>query len=300
MGLMKKLFITDWLIIFYILFVLCWVLIGRNSIIENGNDPYKIFLQYASILAGIIFVILLWHLTKSPIMQIVRFWYPCLLLGFFFSSATLMDRVIFKVEQDEFFQIIDYMIFGYQPAVVWGTENNTFLIQELFHFAYFTYYPILFFIPLYIYIQKNKAEYIRVLFNLLFVFVACYVFYMFLPVVGGRYIEGVKELTTQYRHGIFTHTMVYIYNSATHWGGAFPSSHVAVMLTLVLLSFRYFRSISLLLVINFIFLSISTVFCHYHYFADVVGGVLYGFMMFVLSEFIYMLIGIKNRKYIDL
>jgi membrane-associated phospholipid phosphatase len=118
-------------------------------------------------------------------------------------------------------------------------------------------------------------------------------------VVGGRYIEGVKELTQTYRHGLFTHIMVYIYNTNSHWGGAFPSSHVAVALTISLISFRYFKYFAWILFVNTIFLSISTVFCHYHYFIDVIGGVIYGLLMYGVSELMYSLKNKLNTNHLD-
>ena len=94
--------------------------------------------------------------------------------------------------------------------------------------------------------------------------------------------------------------MFFIYRNVPHWGGAFPSSHVAIALTLTLLSFRYFKKFSWLLLINTIFLSISTVFCHYHYFIDVLAGYIFGIVMFALSEIFYLLFGERQKKYIDM
>jgi membrane-associated phospholipid phosphatase len=172
---------------------------------------------------------------------------------------------------------------------------------------------------MYAYLQKGKVEFVRALFNILFVFFTSYIVFVILPVAGGRimenyyiagyYIDGayqpgilvesVRELTETYRHGLFTHIMVYIYRASTHFGGAFPSSHVAVSLTISLLSFRYFRGLAFLLLVVTFFLSISTVFCHYHYFVDAVAGVIWGVVMFGLSELVYAIIGVKKAKYID-
>jgi len=116
---------------------------------------------------------------------------------------------------------------------------------------------------------------------------------MILPVVGGRIYPEAHELTETYRHGLFTHTMVYIYKMNEHWGGAFPSSHVAVALTLTMIGFRYFRKFAWILLINTIFLSISTVYCHYHYFVDVIFGYIVGVIFFGISEFIYTM---RNRN----
>lgn len=296
MNLYRKLFITDWLILLYSLFTIIWIIFGRNYI----NSPILLITKFMGVIGFVFLAINLNHYFHNPITKIIRFWYPFTLLEFFFTTATHVDLVFNKNYLDPIFQNLDQMIFGYQPALDWGINNNNFFIQEFFHFSYFSYYLMIFGIPLFVYLKKGKAEFIRVLFNILFVFVSCYILYMFLPVIGGRALEGAKELTETYRHGLFTHIMVYIYRGTTHFGGAFPSSHVAVALTISLLSIRYFRVISWILIINTFFLAISTVFCHYHYFVDTLAGVVYGIIMFGVSEIIYSLKGMYNEKFIEL
>ena len=296
MSILKKLFITDWLMLCYILFFVVWVIIGRDVI----ESPAILLLKIFGILFFIFIIITLDHYTKNTLVKFIRYWYPIILLEFFYVTTTLVQHVIFKDIIDPIFQNLDEMIFGYQPSLVWGTTYNQFIVQEFFHFAYFSYYLMIFGIPFYIYLKKGKKLFIRALFNILFVFLACYVLFMILPVVGGRALEGAKDITETYRHGLFTHIMVFVYKSAPHWGAAFPSSHVAVALTITLVSFRFFKSFSILLLVNTFFLSISTVFCHYHYFVDVVAGIMFGLLMFFISEIIYAIFGFKQEKYIDI
>jgi membrane-associated phospholipid phosphatase len=259
----------------------------------------KLLSQYILILASIFLLIALWHFTKNPVLKLIRFWYPFTLLGFLFTSSTKIDRVIFSEALDPYFISLDQHIFGYQPCLVWGVTYDTYFLQEFFHYAYFSYYLMIFGIPLYIYLNREKSEYIRVLFNILFVFFSCYVLYSIFPVIGGRYFPEALELSQTFRHGLFTHIMVFIYQTNDHWGGAFPSSHVALALTISLLSFRYFRAFAWVLFINTIFLSISTVYCHYHYFVDVIGGVIYGFVMYGVSEFIYTIVNKNHNRFFE-
>ena len=290
----KSFLITDRLVIFYVFFCMFWIVIGRNSI-TNANI---LFINYCYVLLYILLILILQHFVKNPIVRFIRLWYPLTIIGFFFNSATQMDMVIFKDYLDPILQHIDQVLFGYQPAVVWGNAFNGFFIQEFFHFSYFSYYILIFTIPLYVYLSFGNEEFTRVMFNLLFVFISCYTVYLFLPVVGGRYIPGVQTMTETYRHGMFTHIMVYMYRNVSHWGGAFPSSHVAVTFTIWLLSFRYFKKLPWFLLLNLMFLSISTVFCHYHYFIDVIAGLGYGLVMFGLSELIYAIWGRSKRQLI--
>jgi len=323
MNLFRRLFITDWALLIYLAFVAIWTFFGRNVVDANGvyviESYYLLMVQYIGIALFVFLIVMIDNYVKTPIVQFVRFWYPIALLGFFFDAATQIDRVIFTEYLDPIFQYWDEMIFGYQPVVEWGLRWNTFVVQEFFHFAYFAYYLMIFGVPMYVYLKKGKAEFVRALFNILFVFFTSYIVFVILPVAGGRimenyyiagyYIDGtyqpgvlvesVRELTETYRHGLFTHIMVYIYRASEHFGGAFPSSHVAVALTITLLSFRYFKGMAWLLLLITFFLAISTVFCHYHYFVDAVAGVIWGVVMFGLSELFYAIIGVKQVKYIE-
>jgi membrane-associated phospholipid phosphatase len=57
-----------------------------------------------------------------------------------------------------------------------------------------------------------------------------------------------------------------------HAGGAFPSSHVAVAVSIAISIYRHIPRINWFVVPVVILLCISTVYCHYHYLIDVFGG----------------------------
>lgn len=291
MSLLKKFNIYDKLIIFYILFCLIWIIIGTDSI----ENPLALSLKYIGVLVSILIVIIANYFIDNKIVRFIRYWYPLIFLGFFFDASTRVNMVIFKEKLDPFFQHLDYMIFGYQPAIVWGKSFDNFFMNELFHAAYFSYYLMIFGVPLALYLKK-KEDFIRAIFNIMFVFVACYILYFILPVSGGRALDGAKEITETYRYGFFTHLMAFIYRGTSHDGAAFPSSHVAIAFTITFISFRHFSKMAWILVIVSIFLSISTVFCHYHYFVDMIAGLLYAIIMYGVSEFIYLYLEYKENK----
>jgi len=283
MEFLRKFTIIDKMFLFYSIFCIFWIIRGHNLI-----DGYVILLSiYIIVIAFVVLITLLFHFTKSPVIEFIRDWYSIFMVGLLFSTTTKIDLIVFREYLDPVFQYYDQLIFGYQPAIIWGTFYDFFVIQEFFHFSYFTFYIILFGIPIYIYIHKEKSEFTRTIFNIVFVYIFCYFMYIIFPVIGGRALRGALELTQAYRHGLFTHIMAFLYNMSDHWGGSFPSSHVSVAFAITLLSFRYFKRFAWLLLINTICLSIATVFCHYHYFVAILAGYVYGFIMFGVSEFIF-------------
>jgi len=69
-------------------------------------------------------------------------------------------------------------------------------------------------------------------------------------------------------------------------GGAFPSSHIAVTLVLTVAALRFVRRLGYLFVVIAFFLSVATVFCHYHWFIDAVAGVITGIAGYYLANFV--------------
>ena len=273
----------DYLVTFYILFNLFFFIFGWAKI-PNNYIHLTIFIG----IGLFIFFINYFYKVSSKIMGFIRDWYQMPLFIYFFESTTLFNRIIFPNFIDHFFQKIDAFIFGYQPALVWGKTLDNFFWQELFHFAYFSYYliPVLFLVIYF----KNRELYIRFAFVVTFVFFVCYVTYNFLPVIGGRWWEmkaNYPVLTIQYRYGIFTRIMAAIYRGTTHQGGAFPSSHVAVALASNIFAFKFKKWLGWCLIPITFLLTIATVHCHYHYFIDTIFGVVYGLFFYYLGMKIY-------------
>ncbi len=211
--------------------------------------------------------------------------YPVLLFGYFYTSGHVFNRIIFRDWLDPWFMGIDKSIFGYYPSLLWGQVYSHWLIQEVFHAAYFCYYPMILGLPVYLYFKQPKA-FKELIFNLTFVFYLCYTIYSVLPVIGGRFIPEAMELTKSYRAGLFTHIMVFIYRTSNHLGGAFPSSHIAVTLVLTVAALRFVRPLGYVFCIIAFFLSLATVYCHYHWFIDAVAGIATGIAGYYLANFV--------------
>ena len=259
---------------------LIYILFGWTRI----SKPEIHFPAYSAIGIGIF--ILVKTKEKSKFLTFLHNFYPVFLFGYFFESTSAFNQVIFTDYIDPFFQKIDAAIFGYQPALVWGKKYNNYFINELFCFAYFSYYLMIIGIPIWLYIKKRQYIY-KFVFIISFVFYICYLTYNVLPVIGGRYFAEAKQITELYRYGLFTRIMAFIYNSSHHLGGAFPSSHVAIALVISILTFKITQKLGYILFIITFFLTISTIYCHYHYFIDTVFGLIYGVAFYYLGSWLY-------------
>lgn len=283
---MKKIIPVDIITLIFLCFNLLFIIIGWERI----DDPTLHFSIYFGIT-----VIALLLIKNAPIngnskfVNFIRTWYPMFFFPYFFTATSALNRVVFTDYIDHFFQNIDKVIFGYQPALEWANMFDGLILSELFHFAYFAYYPMIYGFAIYLFI-KNRKQFMHYIFVLSFVFYICYLTFNFLPVIGGRWweiMEGYPFVTTEYRYGIFTHIMVFIYRNTTHLGGAFPSSHVAIAIVITIEALRSVKKIGLIfLPITFI-LALSTVYCGYHYFIDTVFGVFYGIAFYYLGDYCY-------------
>ncbi len=280
----KKLNPVDTITLIYASIIDCFIIYGWSRI----EHPLRQILLHFSI---IILILGLTYLhgkfPKSKFVFFLRLSYPLVLYGYFFESVSHLNLLIFHDYIDGFFQKIDFSIFGYQPTLYWGTHFDTFFLQELFHFSYFSYYLMFFILAITLFV-KRKYEYLgEFIFTLSFVFYICFLTYVILPVIGGRFYPEAMELAKTLRYGIFTKIMAEIYIHSPHLGGAFPSSHVAIALVLMLSALKYEKKLGFVFIPITLLLSIATVYCHYHYFTDVLGGILYVIIFYPLSFKLY-------------
>ncbi|MCB5230797.1 MAG: phosphatase PAP2 family protein [Candidatus Cloacimonas sp.] len=262
----------DLLVFIYILINIVLIAVGSSRI--NGAGYH---LGAFVIISILIYVLIKGYNEKSgKIITFLRYWYPFILFGYFFEVTTIANKVFFPEFIDPFFMKIDQWMFGYQPVVEWGLryENNVF-VQEILYFAYFTYYILFPGVGLLVYFKKRES-FVKYTFTVVFSFYACYLTYLILPVVGGRYFPELAEIATTYKGGPFRHIMAFIYTHSNHFGSAFPSSHVALAITATIAAGHYFGKLGYYLSPIPILIMIATVFCHYHYFIDVIFGVIYG------------------------
>ena len=271
----------------YISWILLYMLAGLSQL----REPLVHIPAMLSI--GVMILFLAWlhrnlDETKYPgryqALSLLRALYPVTLFGYFFTSGYVFNRIIFSNWLDPFFMNIDLRLFGYLPSMKWGTQFDHWAISEIFHFAYFCYYPMILGLPLYLYFKKPEG-FKELIFNLSFVFYLCYFIYSLLPVIGGRFIPEAMELTRTYRAGPFTHIMAFIYRHSHHLGGAFPSSHVGVAIVLTVAALRHVRKLGYLFVVISLFLSVATVYCHYHWFIDAVCGIFIGVGGYYLANY---------------
>jgi membrane-associated phospholipid phosphatase len=204
----------------------------------------------------------------------LRRWLPVFLILFLYAELPLLisaaghtaiyDRIVIAWEQ---------RLFGGQPALDWAARWPSRALSELLHTAYLAYYPIIFAVPLALQRQRRYAELSRAVFVLMLTFITCFVTYVVFPVAGPRYLWPSPASETG---GVARAFALWLLESQSSRGTAFPSSHVAVATTQAILAFVYFRARGLLLAVCAALLAVGAVYGGFHYLIDALVGVAYG------------------------
>ena len=238
-----------------ILFVLLLSLGGKSSLRKTGTGTSDV----------------LRDVPVPAFLRILSLWYPLVLYGFFYYQTGLLNTVVVQKFMDSFFLNMDVRIFGKFPGFfLSGTHGNAFL-DEFFHFFYFSYYLIIPLTCVLLY-RKDAKIFESFMFQLSSLFYVCYVIYIFLPV------EGPIQLRNEYylQHGMFRTIVDFIWAKGENPGACFPSSHVAVTFLVAWWGGKHFKRLKIFYWLTFLFLSIATVYCMFHYAVDVIGGLLLG------------------------
>jgi membrane-associated phospholipid phosphatase len=213
------------------------------------------------------------------LVRTVSMWYPLALYALLYYQTGLINRVVIPVFMDDFFMNLDIRIFGKFPWFFLGGAYRNSFLDEFFHFFYFSYYLIIPLTAILLY-RKDTKLFERFIFQLSCLFYVCYIIYIFLPV------EGPFALRNEYylQHGLFREIVDFVYSAGENPGAAFPSSHVAITFLVAWWGSKHFKKLRIFYWLTCLFLSISTVYCLFHYAVDVLAGLLLGILAVLIFE----------------
>lgn len=234
-------------------------------------------------------------------LDFLRHFYPVLLYTGLYAETGHLNQMAFSGYLDPHFYRWDEQLFGFAPCFRFMETLPYRLVGEVFYASYFSYYVMIGGVGLALFL-RNRTQFAHYLAVTSFVFYACYLTYIFLPVVGPRiyYPElsdlrlpaeampaAVPEFPAAVRAGLFYRMMTALYDSFESPGAAFPSSHVAIAWVTVYFSFLYLRRIRWPHLVLATLLSLSTVYCRYHFAIDVLAGALTAALLLPLGNWLY-------------
>ena len=212
--------------------------------------------------------------TWAPVAPWIRAIVPLASVGFLYTELpALIAAAGHTTPLDAMVVGWERALFGGQPAIEWGRRWPSRALSELLHLAYVAYYPIIFSVPVALLSQKRHRDLSRAVFVLLLTFVACFATYVVFPVAGPRYLSPAP---TDGIDAVMRTFAIYVLESQSSRGTAFPSSHVAVATTQAVIAIVFLGRSGWIVAAITVLLGIGAVYGGFHYLIDVVLGALYG------------------------
>ena len=219
--------------------------------------------------------------TFGPVRPWLRRWLPLLLVLFLYAELPLLIAAAgHSATYDTVVTRWELSLFGGQPALDWAENWPSRAVSELLHLAYLSYYPIIFSVPVALQLQRREAELSRAVFVVMLTFIACFATYIAFPVAGPRYLwpSPADDVAGPVR-GL----TLFLLESQSSRGTAFPSSHVAVATTQAFLAVHYFGKRGLIVAVLAGLLALGAVYGGFHYLIDAIAGVLFAVLATTLG-----------------
>ena len=209
-------------------------------------------------------------------------WYALILMPALYMELPLLNTAVHGGRFfDETILRWEATLFGGQPSQELAASLPNLLLSELLHGFYLSYYLIIYVPPLVLWLRRRVLDHQKMIFTLMLTFFAHYLFFVFLPVQGPRYlfpppVDGLAQGPV-YRlaHGIL--------ESGSSRGAAFPSSHVGVAVAQTGAAFLWLRAAAPWLLVATLGLTAGAVYAGFHYGTDALAGVVLGLSLVILS-----------------
>jgi membrane-associated phospholipid phosphatase len=214
--------------------------------------------------------------ARAPrVAELLAGWYPLLLVPALYSELAVLNQAVFGGAYFDSLVIgWEQWLFGGQPSREWAVAAPWLWLSEPLHAAYLAYYPLIYGPPLGLWLAGRRSDFEICVFTLMLVFFAHYVFFIYFPVQGPRYLfpPHAGGLEDGFFHGL-AHRLL---EAGSSRGAAFPSSHVGVAVAQVIVVARVAPRFALLLAALAGALAAGAVYGGFHYAIDAVAGALLG------------------------
>ena len=225
---------------------------------------------------------------SSLLLQILRDWYPIATILIFYLEIPPLAQMVHRRYFDD--QVIEWegRLFNGQPSIYFSARFSSRWFSELLHLCYFSYYPIVFGLVTVLYFQGRHEAFHEVVFGEILTFNLCLIWYIFVPVMGPYY--KLEKIRGPLADGLFFKLVHMILSSAASKGTAFPSSHCAIGVIVVLYAARY-DPVAFAIMCPFgVGLVIATVYARMHYAVDTILGTVLAAAVFGAAPHLYRLL----------
>ncbi len=249
---------------------------------ENIPNATQHLIIHAGFFATAVLILVLNDRRSSRLLLFCRIWYIPFLYFFVFEEVGQIIHMIQPNFCDPWVLDLEARAFGDYPTV-WFQYLATPWLTEIMSLFYMSYYFLIPGLGLPLYFARKWDELNDLILTTSVTFFFCYLHYIFMPVAGPIFIpERLPFDLVSLSAGPFTMFEQWIFFKGSIQGAAFPSSHVAVAVAILVLAVKHKRAIYVFSVVV-TGLAISTVYNGYHYGVDVIYGAIIG-LVFALAS----------------
>jgi membrane-associated phospholipid phosphatase len=248
----------------------------------NVDNWFLSFLMHFAVILAVLYLIPLLDLKKNRFFHFLRYWYLVFTLIFIYWNVGNFIHLIFPGHFDYFIISLEESIFGVMPNI-WIQKYVNPVLTEVMQLSYAVYW---FVIPvgagiLYFNHRYRECEYM--LFFTFGTFFLSYLFFIFIPVAGPRFMMA-DQIYVEYKGLFLTGLFRGLVEGSGLKGGAYPSSHVAVAVVILFFVWKYYPKIGKWgFLPAVIALSLSTVYGQYHYITDMISGLAMGIIIGIMG-----------------
>jgi membrane-associated phospholipid phosphatase len=228
-------------------------------------------------------VLLAWLTRRWPAgVRVIGDWYGLALIPALYTELAVLNVAVFNGRYfDSLVLGWEHALFGGQPSRDLAQTMPFLPLSELLHFSYISYYLIIYGPPLYLYLRGRRAAHQQLVFTLMLTFFAHYLFFIYFPVQGPRYIFPAPG--GEIASGFFYNLTHRILEAGSSQGAAFPSSHVGVSFAQAALAFSLLPRVAPLVLLLSTGLAVGAVYGGFHYAIDALCGLAFGLLLFALA-----------------
>jgi hypothetical protein len=235
--------------------------------------------------------VLLWLVTRTSsqswsTVRLLQLWYPLPLFLILYHEVGQIVHLIQPGFVDGQLISVEQRLFGMQPSIRLAQNGPSWLadVMLLAYSAYWWYGPI---VGAYIYLHAGASRFRQFVFRVSLAMYVSYLLFLLLPAEGPRF--ALREAGATLLPGSFiAATVNRIVATEGLRGGAFPSSHVAVMVAVVWSAWRSARRLAPAGTLIACLLTISVVYGRFHYAIDAIAGLVLGVALCAVADAILM------------
>ena len=218
--------------------------------------------------------------VDRPTLRPLRDWLPLALGPFLYIELRWLIEGAGRTHADALVQGWERTFFPANPAATWAPSMPVPWLSEALHFAYASYYALIYVPPAILYLRGRRESYASTLLALALVYGACFATYLVFPVDGPRFLVGPAAAPD----GPFRAFVLRLLQAGSSRGTAFPSSHVAASVVASLCALRYQRPVGIVVGVLTVGLALGAVYGGFHYAVDVLAGAIVGLAAWGLAN----------------